>query len=160
MPSPPLSPSPRRWRPLSEEPHPDFAALLSSFEVGPSQSEEGARSVHHGRNDPDTTDQPSTTHLAPLGSIATPGRAVITPEIRTISPSPERPEPSHHHSPVGSARSSQRSASPLVPPQRGRLFGDAPEATAGSSGLSREGGAGGIVGPRIPSHSTYSLFIR
>ncbi|KAK6906657.1 hypothetical protein I203_100644 [Kwoniella mangroviensis CBS 8507] len=127
MPSPPISPTPRRWRSSPDQPHPDFAALLSTFEQPSSSS-----SAPHSPNsvpewatprgvlsDDNDNDEAEVEYLtATAGDTST---ATINPdidiEIRTTSPSPQRPAGStrQQHSDLGS---------PLLPPNRGQLFGE------------------------------------
>jgi len=119
MPSPPISPTPRRWRsPATDEPHPDYAALLFTFDQpevtlgdeaagdGPGNETFGVAS-DNGR---------SADFLSAPGS---PNRPL--PEIRTTSPSPQRPLLSR-----SSSSSDTVDLSPLPsPPSRARLFNDA-----------------------------------
>ncbi|WVQ95510.1 hypothetical protein IAU59_002607 [Kwoniella sp. CBS 9459] len=155
--SPPLSPSPRRWRGTSEQPHPAFAALLSSFETtsASGQSDRSApdwatargRTDDEASNDNDNDngnntgrygDEEDEAEVEFLTATQSPDRSRAnmgseagsrTPEIRTTSPSPQRPVlPS---SPVMS--------SPLLPPDRGQLFGEDLSSTIGRSGLGPRG---------------------
>lgn len=140
MPTPPLSPSPRRWRSSSDdEPHPDFAALLSSFDDRPAQSTstEDRREWRERSHSSASDDEEKEVEF--LTAPGSPARSPI-PEIRTTSPSPRRPERS------GSPSSStDRSLSPLpAPPSRGQMFGDA-------SGTAGRFAARGVVGPRDPT---------
>lgn len=138
MPSPPLSPNPQRWRARTDEPHPDIQALLSSVDHPP------ARGTYGARSEPDhlITRSTSPSHHRRAESD------VVVPEIRTTSPPPsqQRRSPSAH-----SARSTQRSLSPLEPPSRANIFGISTQDTAG-----RVLGRGGSVsGPRAnPSKSS------
>jgi hypothetical protein len=120
MPSPPISPTPRRWRSSgTDEPHPDYAALLSSFDRPPettSIEESGSSPWRRGANVTSTDDDPSSEFLSAPGS---PQRLV--PEIKTTSPSPQRPIYTRE-----SSQSSDMGSSPLPsPPNRARMFGDA-----------------------------------
>jgi len=84
--SPPFSPTPRRWRSPQSEHHPDFAALLTSFENTSSTSH--SRESSRTRSDESRRDQAEfrTAPTSPTGLFQ---RDV--PEIRAISPSPQRP---------------------------------------------------------------------
>lgn len=156
-PSPsPLSPSPRRWRPRSEEPHPDFAALLSTFEGTVVGGDETSRPLGQpSRNDQNTvgSSKYNNDNNDNNNDPTTPSRH-ITPTIRTISPSPDRPPPALL-SPSASTRSSQGSSNPRVPAPR--RYGDAPDDTPGRGSLTRGyGSRSGVAGPRDPSHSMSS----
>ena len=126
----PLSPTPTRFRSPSE-PHPDFAALLSSFESG-SQT---AASEHGGQR---SGRQESTPHSSSGGGTETdyltaPGSPTRdVPEIRTTSPTPLRPGLTASPALSSSKSTSEGRLSPLpTPPLRGRLFGDQPGSTDG-----------------------------
>ncbi|WVQ86046.1 hypothetical protein IAT38_008214 [Cryptococcus sp. DSM 104549] len=156
MPTPPLSPTPRRWRSSPDNPHPDFAALLSTFEPGstapptapapateadsrssapswatPKSRHTAASSSHRDEDDEDAVEYMTATeseHKARSTASTSVSRA-RTPEIRTTSPSPQRPVPS--------ARSDM-SLSPLMPPSRSQLFGDDASATGARADVTRD----------------------
>ncbi|WVF67946.1 hypothetical protein IAT40_002708 [Kwoniella sp. CBS 6097] len=151
--SPPLSPSPRRWRGTSEQPHPAFAALLSSFETTSTSGHsdrsapdwatargqtDDERSTGNGNGNDRRVDEDDEAEVEFLTATQSPDQLRTnigsqagsrTPEIRTTSPSPQRPVPS-----FSSVRSS-----PLLPPNRGQLFGEDTSATIGRSGLGPRG---------------------
>ena len=121
MPSPPCSPIPRR-----AEPHPDFAALILSFET--SSSEESARGFSGWRSARESLEgQEEEGELAAEADLtAAPSSGdtpPIAPEIRTISPSPLRAAGTR--SLTHSERSSEGRSTPLRPPsERGAVSGD------------------------------------
>ena len=168
MPSPPISPTPRRWRsPLSSEPHPDYAALLSTFD-GSSSSEGSTRGFPGWRSAPESPSRNVRSRASSAegserrdveedteaeGYLTAPvspekSSTARTPEIRTTPPTPQRAgQPA---SPTFSARSTEGRLSPLpLPPPRGELFGEDPASTAGRSGLNRgDEPSGNDSGPR------------
>ncbi|WWC65105.1 uncharacterized protein I303_107719 [Kwoniella dejecticola CBS 10117] len=125
MPSPPLSPTPRRWRSSPDQPHPDFAALLSSFEQPTPSSPNSPKPKSENESLPewatprgilseeeDQKDEDEVEFLTATASTSGPN-----PEIRTTSPSPQRPAATSRAAELGLD-------SPLLPPNRGRLFGE------------------------------------
>ncbi|OCF45693.1 hypothetical protein I317_00596 [Kwoniella heveanensis CBS 569] len=149
--SPPLSPSPRRWRGTSDQPHPAFAALLSSFETtstsGHSDRSAPDWATARGQTDDEQLsnnarerggDEDDEAEVEFLTATQSPdqSRTMIgseagnrTPEIRTTSPSPQRQV----------LPSSSVFSSPLLPPDRGQLFGEDTSSTIGRSGLGPRG---------------------
>lgn len=144
MPSPPLSPKPQRWRPRSDEPHPDIQALLSSFDDPLSLTNRGQ---HGARSEPEPDRQVSSS---PGHQHRRAESDVVVPEIRTTSPTPRRASPS-----TLSSKSTQRSLSPLEPPSRSQLFGQPAEDSAGRSGLTR---GGSVSGPRANPSSEFTRY--
>jgi hypothetical protein len=128
--SPPLSPTPRRVD------HPDFAALLSSWDG--SSEDRGfpgwrtpraspSRSDDRDRRDESEVDSFLTAPASPAQRSES---SSVAPEIRTTSPSPQRPGGGGGASPAPSFKSSEGRLSPLMPPpSRGMLFNDAPAPT-------------------------------
>ena len=122
MPSPPLSPTPRRWRsPDNPDPHPDFAALLQTFEQQPDHLE-------HPRHEP---------IVSPSEEIGFPGwRKDDDNDKSTLTAAPTSPEkvtssPQGIAASTSSAPSPHGKLSPLPgPPNRSQMFGDA-SSTAG-----------------------------
>lgn len=122
MPDPPLSPTPRRWRPSSDSPHPDFASLLSTFETTSIPGE--SKNLTPVWTTPKTA---SSKHSLNNGKEEEPVEAEYTtaskhadvesdlPDIRTTSPSPQKS--------VDSKRLLQP-LSPLLPPNRTQTFDD------------------------------------
>ena len=165
MPSPPLSPTPMRWRSSQSEAHPDFAALLS-FDIpvaptdsttSPNPSPSNAQEDHAEPSGP-TTDHSSSVAQKEAQSefLTAPGSPVKSvPEIRTTSPSPARPIKS------SSSDSSYRSLdSAMTPPARAQPPTASPVAPVGRSDNGRS-----LAGPREPtrrcslpheSHDAYS----
>ncbi|WWD20657.1 hypothetical protein CI109_105133 [Kwoniella shandongensis] len=146
--TPPISPTPRRWRSPTQEPLPEFAALLSSFEGETASDESSSRggsmprwATPHGRTeDEDQATRRDEEEEAEVDSFLTAASSIDdrAPEIRTTSPSPKR-------------AGTDRSLSPLLPPNRGQLFGEDADTTIGRSGLSRTTGSrGSLMGPREP----------
>ncbi|KAL7422817.1 hypothetical protein Q5752_002113 [Cryptotrichosporon argae] len=123
MPSPPLSPVPRRWR--SPEAvsgaSPDVQRLYSSLESDGASSQTNTTPFFSPREEP--ADYP--LQLAP--GTPTPQHP---PEIRTTSPSPGRP--------ASPARSSEGRISPLIAHAPGHQHG----------GLARFNSRGSLAGPR------------
>ena len=147
MPSPPISPTPRRWRsPGTDEPHPDYAALLSSFDVTPetTQGEEsGEVSWRRPMVPTPTEDERSSVFLSAPGSPLS-----QVPEIRTTSPSPQRPLYK-----LASSQSSDVVSSPLPsPPSRTQMFGDASNTAGRMVSTGFEGNR--VTGPREAATST------
>lgn len=167
--TPPLSPVPQRWRPssLEDDPHLDFASLLQSFDTQPSPTHiplpisttttpTSSRSGNDGErlrgflySPSEESDEREVEYLTAPG---TPARRV--PEIRTTSPSPQRPimgfSPGRPSSPSASSNSSDtRSSSPLPgPPSRGQMFNETTN-TGARLGLTRTiGNRGSLTGPR------------
>lgn len=141
MPSPPISPTPRRWRsPGTDEPHPDYAALLSSFDHNPDMT------LHEDIGHPDWRSGGTATSSEPEQSaefLSAPGSPQrLVPEIRTTSPSPQRRAYIRTSPHTGDNESSPLSSSP----NSGRLFGDASD----TAGRMVTGGSEGrrITGPR------------
>ena len=117
---PPLSPRPQRA--TSSSPHPEFAALLSTFETPEAPTEQrcfpGWRSVDYSSSGED--------------EFATPraGSRMSVPEITTTSPSPLRPGNTGRVDSPAPSRSSEGRLSPLPsPPLRSQLFGQTTAAT-------------------------------
>ncbi|ORX41083.1 hypothetical protein BD324DRAFT_678476 [Kockovaella imperatae] len=107
---PPLSPRPQRAS--SSSPHPEFAALLSSFE---SDSGRGFPGWRPG----EATSAGDEAYATPLASSR-----MSIPEITTTSPSPLRPGGSSRIDVPTPASPSEGRLSPLPsPPARARLFG-------------------------------------
>lgn len=132
MPSPPLSPTPRRWQSPDSGSTPEFAALLSSFDATTSSDRQEyfntRQSPTHSDDEADEVEGFLSTHQ-PLG-----------PGIRTTSPSPQRRLDSPN-------RSEEGRVSPLPsPPDLGRLTGTSAENTAAVSGLTRGLSLKGSVG--------------
>ncbi|WVQ70693.1 hypothetical protein IAR50_000215 [Cryptococcus sp. DSM 104548] len=146
---PPLSPTPRRWRANTGSPHPDIASLLSTFEPGgnsatinlpPLPASESSYSGSSSWATPRTSasrrtleqreeeaDEAQVEYMTISDSLER-----ETPDIRTTSPSPQRPLESNR---------SDVTLSPLVPPSRGRLFAEDASSTVGKANaraLSRE----------------------
>ena len=140
---PPLSPSPRR--PASSTPHPEFAALLSSFENAPSETASTRRASpeqpeqstgglggfpswleQEGQEEHEDLPQQSSSGDEAYATPRAESGATDIPEIRTTSPTPLRPNlAGRSESP---ARSNEGRLSPLVaPPDRSQLFGRAAE---------------------------------
>jgi len=143
MPSPPISPTPRR-------PQSDYAALLSSFE-GSSTSEDSARGSPGWTSARESLDEgeglAEEARLAQefLTAPPSPRQQTLqrTPVIRTISPSPQREDVG---SPSMSARSSDERLSPSLPSGfRGQLFGESSTSLLRESGLIRNPGPRGDV---------------
>ncbi|WVN89721.1 uncharacterized protein L203_104951 [Cryptococcus depauperatus CBS 7841] len=130
MPDPPISPTPRRWRASPESPHPDFAALLSTFEststtddslptwATPKSTSSERRSKSGGGTRGDGSEGEYMTAL---------DQEVEMPDIRTTSPSPQRPVDARP----------DMTLSPLLPPSRTMLFGGDALSTDDKAGLSR-----------------------
>ncbi|WRT70644.1 uncharacterized protein IL334_007642 [Kwoniella shivajii] len=146
MPSPPLSPLPRRWRSSPDQPHPDFAALLSTFENTQNQpctptsphSDQGNNSTSNGNgsqpewatprgisesdkeNENENNEEEDENQVENLirsnNDYGLNSNSSATPEIRTISPSPRRPD--------RTSETATRSESPLLPPNRGTFFNE------------------------------------
>ncbi|WVR08584.1 hypothetical protein IAU60_005639 [Kwoniella sp. DSM 27419] len=110
MPSPPLSPSPHRWRGSPDQPHPAFAALLSSYEEVQSTSAPGqappqpgrahpheltvmGEDGHNGGGSTGSGDKSDEAEVEFLTAATSPAR-LLGPEIRTSSPSPDLDIPS------------------------------------------------------------------
>nr|XP_019051135.1 hypothetical protein I302_01584 [Kwoniella bestiolae CBS 10118]OCF30065.1 hypothetical protein I302_01584 [Kwoniella bestiolae CBS 10118] len=165
MPSPPISPTPRRWRSSPDQPHPDFAALLSTFEPSSSlsaphsPSSEDHRSVPEwatprgilsddNENDHDEAEVENLTATAGDTSSATINPDVDI-EIRTTSPSPQRPSASSR------IHSSSDLGSPLLPPNRGQLFGE--DFERGELSLGPRGIFAGETRPTQPFQPSYPI---
>jgi hypothetical protein len=138
--SPPLSPTPRRVD------HPDFAALLSSWDGSSEEQERGfpgwrtPRASPSRSEDRDRRDESEVESFlaAPVSPAQRSKSSSGAPEIRTTSPSPQRPGGGGGASPAPSFKSSEGRLSPLMPPpSRGMLFSDAPAPTYARLGLTR-----------------------
>lgn len=183
MPSPPLSPTPRRWRPGNTGPEPAFARLLTTYDS--SGSEDGR--VYPGfRSAPDTPRQRQTSDdaaFSPLHreetdesdeqdisafltapsspakaeSVSTPLRP--PPEIKTTSPSPQRP--GQPGSPTPSSHDRGR-LSPLPFPVRTAIVAELPRAPAKKSvGVQRETSTkSNLRGPRQRESGRIMIYIR
>ncbi|KAK8850475.1 hypothetical protein IAR55_004393 [Kwoniella newhampshirensis] len=149
---PPLSPTPRRWRSPTQQPLPEFAALLSSFEseTAASTSEDTSSrggsmpgwATPHGRTEEDDEtrreeeDEAEVEYLTAASSVDEPRGRGRTPEIMTTSPSPQK----------GGFDSS---LSPLLSPDRGQLFGEDVDTAVGRTVLQISNGSrGSLLGPR------------
>ncbi|TYJ54390.1 hypothetical protein B9479_004978 [Cryptococcus floricola] len=141
---PPLSPTPRRWRANTGSPHPDIASLLNTYEQGgnsatitlpplpPSESSYTQSSGSSNWATPKTSatrrtleqrgdeeDEAEVEYMTTSDSLER-----DTPDIRTTSPSPQRPLESYR---------SDATLSPLLAPSRGRLFGEDASSTLGKA---------------------------
>lgn len=126
MPDPPLSPTPRRWRSSSDSPHPDFVSLLSTFETTSIPDEfksltpvwttpKTASSKLSLNNGKERTVEGEYTTASEHAEVES-----DMPDIRTISPSPQKSLDS---------KRLLRPLSPLLPPSRTQILDDNASAT-------------------------------
>lgn len=139
MSDPPLSLAPQRWRGSPDSPHPDFATLLSTFETtstaDDSKSSASACATPRTANSKrsfsnEQEDETAEVEYKTASEQAEAERDM--PDIRTTSPSPQRPIDS---------KWSEGPLSLLLPLNRTQVFGDNASSIAGKAAVSRAQGS-------------------
>ena len=132
MPSPPISPTPRRWRSnFGSGPEERFSALLDSFESTSGQGVFNPAAVPLPPSQAQSEDDSQRSYATAPGSPQRSALSTPAPEIRTTSPSPQRHPPGANEpgaygmSGDASPPGSSRSLSPLLAPSRNQLFDEA-----------------------------------